>query len=372
MRAPTSNARRHTPRGLAALCAAALSACSQGAPEAPASGEVSAGSARSAEARWVAVRAPTDLALLEAPARAVAPAWASAEITVLGEARIEGVRVLPGDRVKRGQVVAEVVAPHLAMAAATVGALGRQLELLAARIEELEKLRAEGLARAEELFALREKRAEGEARRAEARAQLAGAAVGAEAEARLASTGRLSLVSPADGVITEVRVRVGDIVAPGGPPLISVRGTGPARVVATVSRRLPAGASPTFVASGGERIALAPTPLAEVVDPGTGAIQLFFEPASPTQLADGTLGRLSVDPGPGVLQVPASALVKRGSTTVVLRAGDAPGAPSAEVEVEVLATSGASALVRGTLEVGAKVALDPARAQAAAAQAGGG
>lgn len=311
--------------------------------------------AASAPTRFVAARAPADRALLEAPARVVAAASASGDVGVLAAGRLEALQVMAGDRVEAGDAVAVVRVPELARAAATVLATEGRLASLEARLAELKGLRAEGLARADEVFELEGQRAAAAAAQKEARAVLASHGVPPKAHAQLAQTGRLTLVSPVSGVVIEARGRLGEQVGPESPPLVRVRGVAEARVEATLAGPLPPGATLRFVYAGGEPLPLAAEPLAVVPDPSSGALQAFLRFEAPVAMAHGTVGRLQVVPPPGVVEIPASALVGAPGAARVFRQG---AAGPEVVAVEVLASGGASALVRGALEVGDRVALE--------------
>ncbi len=312
----------------------------------------------SAEVRWVQVRPPNDLSLLEAPAKAVAPASASAEITVLSTARVEEVRVMAGDSVRAGAVVAVVVMPEVSRAAAEQQSTQTRILLVQQRIAALQTLRGQGLAQASELFEQERALAELTGVHAQAQTILRGHHVKDSELAEIVRSGRLSLRSPNTGVVVEVRAKLGEIVAPDSPPLLVIRGEAEARVVATVDRALPEGGRYEFWSARGVRYPLEPQPLAEVLDPGSGALQVFFAFSPPARLPDGTLGRLRIQPKSGAWEVPMTALMQTDEGTKIVVATDS---EPREVSVQVLASSGASALVAGDLQAADKVMLDARR-----------
>jgi pyruvate/2-oxoglutarate dehydrogenase complex dihydrolipoamide acyltransferase (E2) component len=171
------------------------------------------------------------------------------------------------------------------------------------------------------------------------------------------------LRSPIAGIVVEVHVNVGDTREPSGEPLVRVAGEGPSRVEARCSRTWPlAGARYEMVASNGMRYPLTYVSRSPTVDRRDGTIAAWFEPPVGEKLPHGLSGRLlvTVEATAGVAVVPARAVLLQGgqSFVVVQRGGS-----HQRYAVEVVASSGAEALVRG-ISPGELVAADAALAEA--------
>jgi membrane fusion protein, heavy metal efflux system len=125
---------------------------------------------------------------------------------------------------------------------------------------------------------------------------------------------------------------------------------------------LPAGVGLEFVGSDGTRFALEPKPVATALEPGLGRTIAWYEPEDGEPRADGLRGRVVVQAqAEGLLEVPRGALrLHEGRAFVARRGGAAEHEHEPEqVEVEVLRSSGASALVRSaTLRLGDTIATD--------------
>ena len=316
----------------------------------------------SAATRWVKAEPPSALTLLEAPARVVATSPASAVVTVLHDARIERFLVATGDAVTEGQPLVEVAIPAVADAAARIAGLEAQMRAVQARLQVLNKLRAEGLARAEAIFDLDNQLGAltVEVRTAQAVLQMYG--LGDGDAGRLARRGAVSLRSPAAGVVTEVNGRLGAVVAPGGAPLVLVEGPRPARIEASLVGALPTGAAVDFVGQDGRVLALEPTPIGRWVDGHSGRVTVWLAPTEARPLPDGLAGRVRVAPAAGTVEVPSAAVDGAGEAAhvFVLRGG-----VPARVAVERGLDSGTTALVRGALEAGEQVAADARALEAA-------
>jgi hypothetical protein len=148
-------------------------------------------------------------------------------------------------------------------------------------------------------------------------------------------------------VVVAVGVGVGDSREPTGEPVVRVAGEGDSRVEARFARP-PDEASSAFelVTSGGARFPLTFVARAPVVDPRDGTIAVWLVPDAGTKLQPGQTGRVVVTlPGVvGASVVPARAVaLSEGKAFVVARRGG----KAEKVPVDVVATSGAEALVIG-------------------------
>lgn len=337
----------------AALWMCLLAGC--GEPSAPLVAEPEEGS--TGAARWEAPRHPADAAMLEHPARVVAEAAASGELGAPFRARVLRVHVQPGAEVAAGDPVLDVVMAEVLDAAAVVHGLRARITAHRARVEELERLRAEQLVDAARVFEQRAALAELEAERARALAVLRSASLDAHDAARVLREGAIALRAPSAGIVRSLDAPLGVTREPGGPPFARVVGSGAARVEVRSSEALPRAGALSFEGADGSSLALRAEPIAEVVDPADGMHVTWLAPSEPTQLADGLRGRVRVTiDGADHWEVPASALTieEAGAQLTVRRDGTI-----LRVGAEVLATSGASAMVRAPLAEGDLVARDP-------------
>lgn len=311
----------------------------------------------SGEARWVSPERPSDPSILEHPARTVATASAGGEIGAPFRARVLRVHVAPGAVVEAGDPVLDVVMPEVLDAAALVQGLGRRIPAHRARVEELERLSAEQLVDRARVFEQRTALAELEAERSRALAVLRAASLDAADAARVLRQGAITLRSPTDGVVRSLDAHLGETREPGGPPFARVVGVAAVRVEVRSPAALPQARALTFEGTEGTRFALDPEPIARVIDPEDGMHVTWLAPREPTALTDGLRGRVTLSLDEEELwEVPASAVLieTRGPTLLVRRGGE-----MQPIQVEVVSSSGASAIVRAPLVAGDLIASEP-------------
>lgn len=330
-----------------------LAACTGEVAEAP-----TAPRTMSAAVRWVPARAPRAGALLEAPAKVVTEAPAAADVTVLHRGRVVRFRVAVGDTVRAGDPVADVQIPDLTEGAARLDALSTQIRAGQARLEALEALEREGLARAEQLFSLRSRLGALAAERGVAQAMLRTYGLSDRDAARIRRDGHVTLKSPVEGVVTARGARLGAVVSPGDPPLLVVEGPRVARIEASTTGPLPKNGEVDFIGQDGRVVPLRSTPLSSWADGHSGRTTVWLAPVEAAAMPDGLSGRVRVTPPEGAVEVPSAAIVRDddGAALFVLK-----GEASERVAVDVLLDSGTSAIVRGAVAPGAKVAQDGAR-----------
>jgi cobalt-zinc-cadmium efflux system membrane fusion protein len=340
-----------TPRALAAGVLLLLTVSCDTAPT-PALVEDGPGGSASAPTRWVEVRRPTDASLLESPAVARAEE-ATGEVAALVPVQVLRLHARVGSRVTAGDPVVDVTSLELVDAAASYRAATEAAAAETARAEELEALRGEGLAVTDEVFERRATARARERERALAAGRLRALGVAPRDAAAVVRRGAITLSSPVDGVLVALHARVGEIQADG--PLAVIRGEADARVEVRPGGAWPAAAALAFVAFDGRRVALQPEPIASMVDPEDGTTAYWYAPVDATALPDGLAGAVQLAPGGETWEVPARALAQRtGRSELLRRRGEA----VERVTVEVLASSGASAIVRGPLEVGDRIAAE--------------
>lgn len=339
--------------GLVAGCGAKESApapAQEPAPEA----------AASARTPWVKVRNAEDVAMLEAPATVLTTPESNAGVAPPYRARVARVHVKPGERVRRGQVVADVVMPEVVQAAGVYASAATRVDAYQRRASQLEALKGDGMVRLSELLEVQTRLAEARADQQGALAMLRVAGLAAEDAQRLlaAGAGEVPLRSPIDGVITQVRAAIGENREAAGEPLVRIAGEGAPRVEARCARVLPRAAEFELWLATGERHPLLEVGRAPQVDARDGTTLVWFAPAAGTRLVQGQTGKVKIrlEEEEGAVAVPARAvgLGPQGPFVVVSR-----GARPERLEVEVVAASGAEALVRsGRLRLGDEVAAE--------------
>lgn len=333
--------------------------------EAPPSGPNSADSA------WSTVTAAADATLLEAPARVILPPDAVAEIAATYRFHVDRVAVRPGDIVAPGDVLVEGTAPDLLDATATMRASGRRIEILGERRERLVELRREGLVEQSRVFDLDVAIAEVEAQRMQAAATLRAAGYGTGEAAKLSKSGKVSIVSPIAGIVRAVDAVVGQVREPSAEPMVSIVGDGDPRIEARLPGPVPPGVRFELVVRNDQIVDLGDAPPTTVVVPEDGTTLAWWDPpGEDLHLSPGLQGRVlgrAVDPD--LRQIPASALRITEGRAAVLRAAE--GGETEVVPVEVVAKSGTSAIVRGPLQIGDRVAADASRVLAREPEAAG-
>ncbi|XXF80176.1 efflux RND transporter periplasmic adaptor subunit [Myxococcaceae bacterium GXIMD 01537] len=348
---------------LAALVAGPLLGCSSPTPAPP----VPPPSRGSAPTAWVHPRPVRGAALTDAPARVLAPPEGAAALGAPFRASVTRLAVRPGQPVKRGDALVEVLMPEVVRAAGDYEAATLRREAYTRRHEQLQALQAQGLARLVELSEVETQLAEARSAQLGALAVLRVAGLEAGAAAGVASRGTVPLRSPVDGVVTEVLAVLGETRESGGEPLVRVVGGGEARIEARLAHALPEAAGFEFHWAGGEPVPVRLVNRAPVVDSRDGTTAAWFEPEPARALPAGLLGtvRVRAETLPDVKVVPSRALVlEMGRAEVLVREGEG----FRRQEVRVVSTSGADALVRGALGEADAVAADAA----ALLSAGGG
>jgi membrane fusion protein, heavy metal efflux system len=338
---------------LTAVVAAGLAGCGKRSPAVEEEPPIP-----SARTPWVVARSSEGVPLLEAPAQVLGSPEAQAGVVPPYRARVLRVLVRPGENVTKGQPLVEVVMPEVSAAAGAYAAASTRMDAYGRRKAQLEALKADGLVRLVDVLEAETKLAEALADQQSAAATLRTAQVEpGEASGIVSGRKPVSLRSPISGTVTAVGVAVGDSREPTGDPVVRVAGEGDSRVEARFARPVDAehGAF-EFITSGGSRYRLSFVARAPVTDPRDGTTSVWLVPEKGERLQPGLTGRVVVTlPGDGqVAVVPAHAAGLSGGKAfvVVRRNGN-----TERVPVEVIASSGAEALVRGIVP-GVEVAAD--------------
>ena len=328
---------------LALAAVLALAACSKKGPppeETPPT--------PSSRTPWVKARSSEGVPLLEAPAHVLPSPEGQAAVVPPYRARVLKVLVRPGQKVSKGQPLVEVVMPEVSTAAGAYAAATTRVDAYGRRKAQLDALKADGLVRLADVLEAETKLAEASADQQSAAAALRTAQIEPGQAADIVSGKKpVVLRSPIAGVVVAVGVGVGDSREPTGEPLIRVAGEGDSRVEARFARPPDAATSQfELVTSGGSRYPLVFVARAPVVDPRDGTISVWLVPEKGTTLQAGLTGRVVVTlPGVvGAAVVPARAVILTDGKTFVVARRDG---KAVKVEVDVVASSGAEALVIG-------------------------
>jgi biotin carboxyl carrier protein len=337
---------------------AALKLAKEQQPGAAADGTPAA--ATSARTPWVRARAAEGVSLLEAPATVLPAPEGVAAVTPPFRARITRIAVRAGEKVARGQVIAEVVMPEVVQAAGAYAAATTRLEAYQRRKDQLDGLKKEGLVKLSDLLESETKLAEARADQQSALATLRAADLAA-ADARriLDGSGQVGLRSPISGMVHEVKASIGETREAAGEPIARVAADGETRVEARLAYAPPPNAKFELILPDGTRHPVDLLGRAPVVDPRDGTTAAWFAGRNGgARLPAGLSARLAVKMGEAAAAVPARAVALDGKQAYVVR--NVSGKPQ-RLPVQVLATSGADALVKG-IEPGAEVAADAALA----------
>lgn len=337
---------------IAALAAVLAGACNKPEPAA----EVQDERRGSAHAPWVKARAPENLSLLEAPAKVLAPPGALGAVTAPFPGRVVKIHVRPGQEVAAGDPVADVAMVELVRAAAEYQAAGTRLAAYKRRKEQLDKLRADGLARLADLAEVETQLASALADQQAAIGTLRAAGAGpGDAGSLVAKGGALTLRSPVAGVVLEVNAAIGEGRDATAGPIARIAGRGPTRIEARLAHAPPAGARFEIVPPQGAPFAAHLVATSPVVESADGTVRTWFEPDAEVSLPHGSACRVRVlvDPKTAAVAVPAKAVgLRDGKAVVLTRKSETP------VPVVVLSTSGADALVQGPIAPGDEVAAE--------------
>lgn len=318
----------------------------------------------SARTPWVVARSSEGVPLLEAPAQVLPSPQGQAGVVPPYRARVVQVLVRPGDRVSKGQPLVEVVMPEVSTAAGAYAAASTRVDAYGRRKAQLDALKSQGLVRLVDVLEAETKMAEARADQQSAAATLRVAQIEpAEAAGIVSGKRPVCLRSPIAGMVTAVGVAVGDSREPTGEPVVRVSGEGDSRVEARFSRPVDTeNAAFELITSSGSHHPLAFVARAPVIDPRDGTISVWLIPEKGTLLQPGLTGRVVVTlPGAAhVSVIPARAVgLSAGRAFVVARRNGKPE----RVLVEVIASSGAEALVKG-IAAGEEVAADAGLAEA--------
>jgi len=291
----------------------------------------------------------TDAARSDASdAGGIVQARTTATVAARVMAPVRAVRVVPGDRVRAGQVLVELDGRDLTAAAESAAAAASEARdgAAAAAAEEraaqaalvlarathgrIAALQAKKSATAQELDEATASLAAAEARAAGAAARVQVAASGiarasAASTAAAATASFLQVAAPFDGVVTEKLVEPGNMATP-GLPLVRLEDTRGFRLEARVDEaradRVAPGAAVDVVLDGSEGRAITVTgtvaEMSRAVDADARTFLLKVDLPAGAGVRSGTFGRVRLPGAPrSALTVPADAIVTNGQVTSV-------------------------------------------------------
>ncbi|MCY1082434.1 efflux RND transporter periplasmic adaptor subunit [Archangium lansingense] len=221
-------------------------------PPAPAAAPPPAQS--SARTAWVHPRSPRGVPLTEAPAHVLPHPEGAAALGLPFRGSVTRIAVRPGQKVRKGEVLVEVLMPEVVRAAGDYEAASLRREAYERRTAQLKALQEQGMARVFELAEAEANLAEARAAQQSAQALLKVAGVEGPAAAGVAQRGMVALRSPVDGIVTGVDAVLGQTREGGSEPLVRVAGEGPARLEARLSLVLPEDTAFEFAAPGVEAV----------------------------------------------------------------------------------------------------------------------
>lgn len=333
-----------------------LAACGQDpAASVPSNTTETPPAAPSREGRTVLVESARHVAWLDAPARTLAAPDAIAVVGTPLRARVTRVRVQAGQHVEARDVVVEVLMPELVRAAGALTAANLRLDAYTGRLQRLQPLVVQGLARAVEAAEVEAQVALTKAEREMARATLRAAGVSdSEAAALTHNGGAIALRTPIAGTVTAQNARVGEHREPNSGSLVEVTRATPSQVEARLLTEPIPGVTFEWV-DGNRIVPLTLDTLSPSASMPDGARLAWLHPTDATQaLPAGLVGRIRPNPSDQWVSVPTAALLREGDSSYVLK-GNAN--EFEKVSVNVITGYGDRVLVTG-IEAGVRVIAD--------------
>lgn len=338
-------------RGVMVAILLGLGACqTESAPAA----EPAQTTAQAATERLARVAPASSLGWLEAPARALPASDATAVVSVPLPARIVQLRVKPGDQVRKGAPLLEVIMPELIGAAGSLSAARIRLEAFEKRRQRILPLSQEGLVRSADVTELEAQIALAKADRESARATLRAAGLSDEDALKLLSgNGSLALRAPIEGTVIAVHARLGETREPSAGPLLELAAAAPTLIEARFTVP-PADDAELVWIHAGRSVALTRYAMSPAATREDGARVIWLRAKSPAESPVAqALGRVRVLPPAAWSVIPRRVLVRNGDrTSVFVPAGSA----RSEKPVNVVYETPNECVVTG-LEVGEQVFL---------------
>lgn len=309
---------------VSALAAATLVACGGDAPEperpAQIAGDVVTLTPAQVEAAGISASVFTtgeQRQMVRVPAVVASPDTSQALVGSLVEGRVERVAVLPGDRVRRGDLLVEIHSHELFDAEAELATAEAALTYEEASAARAMRLHEAGAISLEEL----------QRRTASLSAARAEVARATEMVEHLYPTpsGNASSVAPRDGVVFDIRTRTGAVVLP-GTPLVLVGSTADLWVTAYVpegtatAMEIGDEVEVTFPALPGSSSPARLVQQGQYVDPANRSVDSRFQILDPPPgLRPGAFATVEVSTAANFrgAQLPEAAAVRLGGTDAV-------------------------------------------------------
>jgi multidrug efflux pump subunit AcrA (membrane-fusion protein) len=350
-RQPLQLARTSWQQGVCIVSVWALSCTSSAKPQEPAESPHTPPAREQTEVsdnvRWSPVRRAKDVQSFEGTGKLLAPPGSRAELTLPLSATVLAVHVAPGESVEKGSPLIDVAIPEAARAQGQFEGARLRVNAYNARLKALEALSEQGLAKGSELAEARARVAEAQAIAREAEAVLDTVeSAGVEREGK-----HYRVVAPIAGMVVAMHAPLGSTRGPTDGPLCTISGGAPTRVEARFAFTLPREATYELWQPGQRLASVKLLSQAPEVSPNDATRVAWFELTEPTDLAQGTTVRVRLRLPDDAWVVPAHAL----------RPGPKPDVRTQShgvVQVQVLASFGSEALVRGDLREGDALAED--------------
>jgi len=302
----------------------------------------------SASARFQGVEPARGSAWLDAPAHVVSSPNDTALVSAPLGARVQKLRVYPGQTVREGDALVDVVMPELLRAAGALRSADLRLASWQERRAILAPLVEKGLARPAELSDIDANIASVRGDRESARATLRAAGeLDARAGALLDGQGVVSLRAPLGGVVVSVTAKVGEFREPNSGALVElVSPDADPRVEARFAAAPPPGMRFEWVEAG-RSMPLVLDALSPHADERDGSRVAWFHVEgadASVGLVAGALGRVHMVVRDDWVVVPTQALrEEHGETTVEVREA----AGTRRVQVKLIQRSDTEALIEG-------------------------
>ncbi len=311
----------------------------------------------SAATSFIRVRAPSDEAVLEAPARALPDATSVERISATYPLRVTRVHVAAGDTVEAGDAIVSVSSQDVFAAAAEYQGTAQRLAGYRDRLDEVRALRADGLVTTERVFELEREARALEATMRVAQATIRAAGLSPADASRAVAVGAITLRAHVDGIVQTLEVVPGEVRMDGGT-FATIVGGRSRRVEARFAAMPPRAVQFAFEDLAGLRTPLPEAPVRTMEGGERGGVIVWFDLPETATIAPYTEGHVHVTlDAPSYLELPTTALVTIDGATHVVRRRDG---REALVRVVVSMASGASAIVQGDLTLTDEVAADGA------------
>ncbi len=311
--------------------------------------------ATSSPTAWVLVEKPHDPSLLQAPAvvRTVTSSRGTVEAVV--SMRVLRVHVGIGDHVSVGDPLLSVTSQEIGDAATSYLSFQQLANLHNTRSHEIDAMHKAGVADHTQVVAQKTQALTYAAEAKRFAAKLRAYGIDPAQANTITQKGVAILQSPVTGVVSVIAAATGKTYAQGAEPMIEIQGSGPARIEVRTGEPWPLDAKVLFIGSDGRKVPLKSPPLGAAVDPIDATARAWYAPLDPIELPGGLFGVAYLQTSDDLWEVPVMAVAQSTGESAVWRKREN---INEKVRVDVWASSGATAIVRGNLQAGDRVAAD--------------